>query len=161
MAFNRRLDSLFPGMGVTVRNDSVYYQSGISLSGNSQQTSPIPSTGTLAVTSTAGRIRIKIYNGGGTSPVLADLVVNAGDGTNTIIIGQSILHPTVACPLITARWFDYEFEYILDVATSGAGGVVSGQLSGTVGGANIFNVLTTLGGTSPTASMDVEIAPLI
>jgi hypothetical protein len=161
VALNRRCDAIFPGMGVSVRNDSVYYQAGIALSGNAQQSSPIPASGSLAVTTTAGRVRVKIYGGGGTSPTLVDFVVTAGDGTNLITLGQSILHPTVAISLVTASWFEMEFEYVLDVATSGAGGAASGQLSSVVGGANIFAVKTTLGGTSPTASMDLELVPLI
>lgn len=161
MSLNRRLDQRYPGLGVSVRADTVYLQTGLSLSGNSQQSFPLPSSGSFAVTTTSGAIRIKIYNGGGTSPVLTDILVNAGDGTNVIIIGQSLVHPTVAIPLNLGNWFEFEFEYFLDVATTGAGGSASGQLSATVGGANIFNVKTTLGGTSPTASMDVEIVPLI
>lgn len=161
MALNRRLDQRFPGLGVGVRNDSIYLQTGIALANNPQQSSPIPLTGTLAPVTNAGAIRIKIYNGGGASPTLTDLLVTATDGTNTIVIGQSILHPNVAIALNLAQWFEFEFEYFLDVATSGAGGSASGQLSSVIGGANAFSVKTTLGGSSPTASMDVEIMPLI
>jgi hypothetical protein len=56
---------------------------------------------------------------------------------------------------------EFEFEYILDVASSGAGGGATGQLSGVIGGANAFAVLYTMTGAAGTASMDVEIAPLI
>jgi hypothetical protein len=162
VAFNKRLDSIFPGMGVGLRNDAVLIQTGIALSTTGQQSTPIPASGVLAPTTSAGRIRIKIYNGGGTSPTLIDLLVTATDGTNTVLIPQSLIHPTVAWPLTTATsWFEFEFEFILDVASSGAGGGAVGQLSGVIGGANAFSVKTTLGGTTPTASMDLELVPLI
>ncbi len=157
MALLVRLDRTFPGKGVGVRNDSVYYQSAIALSGTGQQTKTIPATGVILGT-TAGKIRIKIYNGGGTSPTLTDLLVQATDGTNTLpVFGY---HPNTALVLSTTSWFDQYFGYLLDTigAISGSGGAV-GQLI--AGGATSFNVLTTLGGTSPTASMDLEIVPLV
>ena len=156
-SFNVRVDRLFPGMGQGFRNDSIYLQSGIALSGTGQQTKTIPATGVILGT-TAGRIRIKIYNGGGTTPALTDLVVNATDGTNTVQVYS--LHPTVAITLSTTSWFDRNFEYLLDMATltAGAGGA-TGQLL--PGGATSFNVLTTMSGTTPTASMDLEIVPLV
>jgi hypothetical protein len=161
MAFNRRLDSIFPGMGVGVRNDASYLQTGIALSTTGQVSNPLPATGVFAIGFSAGRLRIKIYNGGGTTPTLVDLVVSASDGTNTVIIGASILHPTVAVPLTAATaWLEFEFEFILDVATTTAGaGGASGQLL--PGGATSMAVKTTLGGTTPTASMDVDLVPLI
>jgi hypothetical protein len=161
VAFNRRLDSIFPGMGQPLRNDSVYLQTGLALTtAASPQTSPIPLTGTLSPTTTAGRMRIKIYNPA-TSPVLTLLRVLASDGTNSIVIAQSEWSYTGGLALSTTLWFEFEFEYILDVASSGAGGGATGQLSSVVGGANAFSIITTLTGAGGTASMDVEIAPLI
>ena len=162
MSFNKRVDSIFPGMGQSLRNDAVFVQTGIALSTTGQQSNPIPASGVLAPTTTAGRIRLKIYNGGGTSPTLIDLVITAGDGTNNITLGGSVLHPTVAVPITATSWLEFEFEYVLDVATTaGTGGGSIGQLLASIGGANQFSVKTTLGGTTPTASMDVELAPLI
>ena len=156
MALNVRVDRLFPGTGVGVRNDSIYYQAGLALSGTVQQTFPIPATGVILGT-TAGRIRIKIYNGGGTSPALVDLLVTATDATNTVQIFN--YHPNTALTLTSTQWFDRNFEYLLDAAASGSGGGTVGQLL--PGGATSFNVLTTLSGTSATASMDLEIVPLV
>jgi hypothetical protein len=161
VAFNRRCDSLLPGLGQGFRQDSLLLQTGLAMSGTAPQSFPIPSSGTLALTFTAGRVRIKIYNGGGTSPTLVDFFVTAGDGTNTIVIGQSLVHPNAAIAISATQWFEFEFEFILDVATSGAGGGASGQLSSAIGGANQMAVKTTMGGTSPTASLDVELVPLI
>src|ERR1700693_508239 len=157
MGLNVRLDRTFPGEGVGVRNDSVYLQTGIALSGTAQQSSPIPLTGTILGT-TAGKIRIKIYNGGGTSPTLVDILVVASDGTNFVPVFA--YHPNVALTLLTTQWYDAYFAYLLDTAsvTNDAGGV-KGQLL--PGGATSFSVKTTLGGTSATASMDLEIVPLV
>ena len=161
MSINIRLDRIFPGMGQPLRNDALYLQTGLALSGTAQQTFPIPASGVLVPTTTAGRIRVKIYNGGGTTPAVTDIVITATDGTNTVEILQGTFHTNVAVSLTATSWLEFEFEYILDTAPSGAGGGASGQLSGVIGGANAFSVKTTLSGTAPTASMDMEICPLI
>jgi hypothetical protein len=148
-------------MGQPLRNDASFLQTGLALSGTAQQSFPMPSSGTFAIPTTVGRIRIKIYNGGGTSPTVADVLILASDGTNSVVVGQGLVHPNAAVAITTTQWYEEEFEYILDTAASGAGGGASGQLSSVVGGANSFSVKTTLGGTSPTASMDMEICPLI
>src|ERR1700733_13064723 len=161
MSFNRRLDSIFPGMGQPLRNDALYLQTGIALTTAGSGTPvPIPATGVLIPTTTAGRIRLKIYNGGGTTPTITALSVTASDGTNSILLAQSIVAPN---RLISATsWLEFEFEYILDVATAaGAGGGAIGQLLSSIGGANAFALNYTLTGTTGTASLDVEIAPLI
>jgi hypothetical protein len=157
VAINVRLDRTFPGYGQGVRNDSVYLQSGIALSGTAQQTKTIPATGVILGT-TAGKIRIKIYGSGGTTPALTDLLVQASDGTNTVPIYW--LHPNAAVSLSTTQWIDFFFEYLLDTASTTAGsGGAAGQLK--PGGATLFNILTTMSGTGPTAIMDLEIVPLI
>lgn len=158
MAINVRLDRIFPGMGQTLRNDAAYLLSGVALTtAASPQTTTVPAVAGL--TFTAGRMRIKIYNGG-TGATFTDLVIKATDGTNTAWVGGGVLHPTVAVPL-TTNWLEFEFEFILDVASSGAGGFASGQFSGVVGGATQMQVITTLAGAGGTGSMDVELAPLI
>lgn len=161
MAFNNRLDRIFPGMGQPLRNDALFLLSGVALTTTgSPQTTTLPSSGVLAPPTSAGRMRIKIYNPG-TTPTLTDIIVNASDGTNLVRIGQGLFHPNVGIALTATLWFEAEFEYILDVAASGAGGGATGQLSGVVGGATTFQVITTLTGAGGTASMDVEIGPLI
>ena len=156
MSLNVRLDRTFPGEGVSVRNDSVYYQSGITLSTTGAVSNPIPATGVILGT-TAGKIRIKIYNGGGTSPTIVNIQVNASDGTNTVPLYT--YHPTTALALSTTSWFDTYIAYLLDTASSTTNGGAVGQLI--AGGATSFSVITTLGGTTPTASMDLEIFPLV
>jgi hypothetical protein len=157
MALTIRLDRTFPGMGSPMRNDAIFLQTGLAMSGTAQQSFPIPASGVLSFQTTTGKIRMKVYNGGGTTPALTDILVTASDGTNSVVIGNSLLHPTVAVTLIAAsnQFFEFFFEYLLD---SGAGGGASGTLAG---GATSFSVKTTMSGTSPTASMDLEICPLI
>ena len=160
MAFNRRVDSIFPGMGVGFRNDSSYLQTGLTLTqASSPQTFPIPASGVLSPVCTAGRIRMKLYNGA-SSITVTDIKVTATDGTNTITLAQSLVHPNAAVALTSTAWLEFEFEFVIDVATSGAGGGASGQLSSAIGGANNFNVIIATG-TGGTGSMDVELVPLI
>jgi hypothetical protein len=158
-SINVRLDRVFPGYGVGVRNDNVYLRTGIALSTTGAQTNTMPATGTLSPGTTVGQQRFKIYNGGGTSPTLVSLTVSATDGTNTPYFIYTNT-PATALALSTTGWFDRFFEYLLDTATTTAGaGGASGQLL--PGGATSFTATTTLGGTTPTASMDWEIVPLV
>lgn len=160
MAFNRRLDSTFPGFGVGLRNDTSFLQTGLVLTqAASPQTFPIPASGVLAPTCTAGKMRIKCYNGA-TGITVTDIKVTATDGTNTVVIGSGLVHPNAPAALTATAWFEWIFEFILDVASSGAGGGASGQLSGTVGGANNLNVIISTG-TGGTGSMDIDFFPLI
>lgn len=158
-SINVSVKRLFPGFGVPVQNDSIYLRTGIALSTTGAQTNTIPATGVLAVGTTAGRFRFKIYNGGGTSPTLVTASVTATDGTNT---PYPLFTTTPATPFAigTTGWVDRFFDYLIDTATTTAGaGGATGQLL--PGGAVTFTISTTLGGTSPTASMDLELAPLV
>jgi len=164
MSLNVRLARTFPGFGVGVSNDSVYYQAGVALSGTTAQTTAHPASSVLlAPPTTCGKFRIKIYNFGGTTPTVLAVNVFATDGTNSVLIYDDFVPTNTGMTLAgaTTKWYDKMFDYVIDTAASGAGGGATGQLSGTVGGATYFNVLTILGGTSPTASMDLEIVPLI
>ncbi len=162
MAFNKRLDSIFPGMGVPFRNDAIFIQTGLAVTtaGGPLQLFPAPLTGVLSPVTTSGRMRIKIYNPTNT-PTLTALQVKASDGTNSVLLGQSVVAPTGGLLLSATLWFEHEFEYILDTAGSGAGGGVSGQLSSVIGGATSFSIAVTITGAAGTASMDVELCPLI
>ncbi len=166
MSFNIRLDRFFPGSGVSVRNDTAstgYKSEGISLSGTTAQSNTLPATGTYTTTATTGRFRIKIYNFGGTTPTLLAVNVLASDGTNSVVIFTEFIPTNTGMNLAgsTTKWYERMFDFMVDTASSGAGGGASGQLSGTVGGITSFTVQTILGGTSPTASMDIEVCPLI
>lgn len=160
MAFNRRLDSTFPGFGITLRNDSSYLQTGLTLTeASSPQTFPIPATGTLSPVCTAGKIRLKLYNGA-SSITVTDIKITATDGTNTVSLPQGFFHPASAFALTSTAWLEWYVDFILDVASSGSGGGATGQLSSTIGGANNFNVIVSTG-TGGTGSMDIDFFPII
>lgn len=162
MAFNKRLDSIFPGMGQPLRNDSVFQATGIAVATTgSPLTTTFPLNSVLIAPATsAGRMRLKFYNGA-TSPVLTTIQVSASDGTNRVQIPQGYFsNGTIV--LSATSWVEFEFEYILDVAAGvGLGGGSIGQLLSSVGGATSFNIITTFTGAGGTALMDVELCPLI
>lgn len=160
MALNVSVRRTFPGLGVSVKNDALYVGTGIALTQAGNPTVvPIPATGTILGT-TSGKIRLKIYGGGGTTPIITSLLVTASDGTNTVRIHTEV--PVAAgIPLTAATsWYDCYFEYLLDTATTTAGaGGATGQLL--PGGATSFSISVNLGTTTGTASLDWEIAPLV
>jgi len=162
VALNVRLDRTFPGFGMGVRNDTLYYQAGLSLSGTTAQAFPIPATGTILGT-TAGKIRIKIYNFAGTTPQILAVNCFANDATNSVLVFNDFIATNTGMTLVgsTSKWYDRFFDYLLDTSasvTSGANGT-NGQLL--VGGATTFTVNVIGSGTSYSASMDLEIVPLI
>jgi hypothetical protein len=156
-AINVQLARTFPGFGMGLLS-SQNTNLAAALSGAST-TVTLPTTGTFTLATTTGKVRIKIYNGGGTSPTITSIIGSASDGTNTVRFLE--VAPATAYALSTTAWYDQMFDYILDTAASGAGGGATGQLSGVVGGATSFSFIIALGGTSPTASADLEIVPLI
>lgn len=165
MALNIRTERTLPGYGVGLKNDSLYLNAGIALSGTGQQSVVIlPSSGTFNPGFSACKLRFKIYNGAGTSPTLVDLVLQVSDGTNTVILW--VFHPNAAIALSSTQWVDIgPLDIITDTAASGSGGGATGQLiaptSSAAGGITSITLKTTLGGTSPTASADIECVPLI
>lgn len=136
MAFTTRLAIITPSMGSPLSNDTLLLKAGTSLSGTVLQTTSITS---ITPTIRAGYVRVKLYNGGGTSPTLAALQIDFTDGTTTETV--AVMNPAVAVPLSTTAFFDVVVPFLLEI------------------GATQINVKTTLGGTSPTASMDYEVAP--
>lgn len=146
MTFVRRLNSIFPTFGSPILNDTLFLEANVALSGTGQQSTAIPaSSGAFAPAISTGKIRYKIYGGGGTSPTLTDVVITATDGTNTVTLGSGVLHPSSAIAIGTGTtgMIDTEIDFILDIS------------------ATSFTIKTTLGGTSPTASMDVEVCATI
>ena len=127
-------------------------QTNISMNGAGPTTTTVPSTGAFSPVVNRGYVRVKVYNGGGTSPTLTDITLQAGDGTNTVTLDN--FHPGVAVTLSTTSFADVLFDFLLDSLTTGGG--ATGTLSG--GGATIFKILTTFGGTAPSALMDIEVA---
>ena len=122
-----------PGLGVGAQVQQVL---ATALSTTGAVANTIPATGTLAQTFRSGKIRIKISNGAGTSPTLVALQVSVTDGTTTELLFE--FSPAVATPLSATSYVDLSFDFITDL------------------NANKVTVTTTLGGTSPTATMDME-----
>lgn len=101
-----------------------------------------------------GKIRVKIYNGAGTSPTLTKLQISVTDGTNTVIVED--LNLSTAVTLSTTNWFDHTCEFLLDTSTAG-GGATGTLLSPGNSPAIVVQVVPTLGGTSPACTMDIEV----
>jgi len=122
----------FPGVGGVLTAKTA-----VALSGTVQQTSTVTFAQPQA-TSSCGWVRVKVTNGGGTTPTCA-AIIQLTDGTGTVIIGQ---FPALTIPLVATSGVDFIFEYNIDLnATS-------------------VSVLTTLGGTGPTATLDWEVFAL-
>lgn len=137
----------FTGVGA-----QLVQQTGISMNGAGPTTTTVPSSGSFSPVVNRGYVRVKVYNGGGTSPTLTDITLQAGDGTNTVTLDN--FHPGVAVTLSSTSFADVLFDILLDSLATGGGS--TGTLSG--GGATIFKILTTFGGTAPSALMDIEVA---
>lgn len=101
-----------------------------------------------------GKIRVKIYNGAGTSPTVTELVLQITDGTNTVVLDD--VKPTATIALSSTAWFDYVKEFIVDYSTAG-GGATGTLLGPGTAAAIVIQVIPSLGGTSPAATMDVEV----
>jgi hypothetical protein len=161
VAFNQRLDSLFPGLGQPLRNDSQLLRQGVAITtGGNPNATVIPASGVLAPTFSKGKLRIKIYNQTVAFSVVS-WIVSASDGTNSVLIPQLCFNPAAAFAIDATHWLEFVGEFMLDVAGTGAGGGASGQLSSVVGGATTLTVSPTLSGGGGTGSMDVELAPLV
>jgi hypothetical protein len=170
MAINIGIGRTLPGFGVGIINDTYYHNYGVALSGTAQQSAGVlPPTGVnsglFAVPFSTFKLRIKVYNGAGTSPTLTDITVTVTDGTNTVTVWS--FHPGTAVTLSSTSWYDSgPLEFVVDTAASGSGGGAVGQLiapvqSATTGAIQTITVKTTLGGTSPAATIDVDVTPLI
>lgn len=100
-----------------------------------------------------GLWRIKLYNGGGTTPALVSVTLTATDGTNTVTLDNFV--PVSAITISTTAYVDVMGDFILDTAASSTGGQ-----SGTLifGGATSFTFTFTASGTSYSFTADCEIA---
>lgn len=112
----------------------LYQKTSVVLSGTGQQTNTISS---ISPAITRGKWRAKVSAGLGTSPTLVDLTVNCTDGTTTVTIFK--YHPSTADTLSSTAQTDLTQEFLVDI------------------NANSFSCLTTLGGTSPLATLDFEV----
>lgn len=154
MAFVNRLLLIVPSFGQPIQNDTLFLKQATALSTTSAQATTLAG---LAPALRDGWVRCKIYGAGGTSPTVVKLQVVVTDGTTFVVIGDynpataTTLSTTAAAgspytnggslgPPVVAGGVDMIFPFLTDLAI------------------NQVSVLTTLGGTSPTASLDVEVA---
>ena len=168
MALNIGVERTFPGAGISTRN-AIQTVTGLAIT--SGTTYYLPGTslntvvGLLIPTVTICKVRVKIYNGAGTSPTLTKLQIMGYDGTNSVVIADWNFGTAVT--LSTTSWFDGFAFCMADTATGATSGGAVGQLiSGSSatsgnGGMIAVKIIPTLGGTSPAATMDAEIFGLI
>jgi hypothetical protein len=136
MAFVNRLAILSPGYGSAISNDSQNLKQNVALTTAGQQTNTFPTSGGLAPAPRSGQIRIKIYNGGGANTTAA-IIAQFTDGTNTVIVFSQ---PAVAIPNTALGGCDFVIDFLVDIVPTS------------------MSILTTLAGTTTTATMDAEIA---
>jgi hypothetical protein len=161
MSFNTSLASTQPGFGSSI-SSSVNALTAVALSTTGAVANTVPSSGNLVPTFgvIAGKVRVKIYNGGGTSPTLVAIVIKLSDGTNTVTVDA--FNPAVAVTLSATSWFDGLFAFLIDTGATANGGALGQLISNTTqNGALTLSVTTTLGGTTPTALMDVEVRAVV
>lgn len=162
MAINVGVGRVFPGTGVSLFSVANNQILGVSIATGVSYylpatTAAATTAAPLAVGVTAGRIRVKIYNGAGTSPVLTKLQLAATDGTNFVVFADVNLGTTIA--IASTTWYDAIFDFLIDTASGSTNGGAVGQLIN--GGATYFRIVPTMTGTSPTFSMDAEYLGLI
>jgi hypothetical protein len=228
VGFVNRLTQLNNLGGVPYQNDSLFLKQNTALSGTAQQTTSL--TG-LTPTISKGYVRVKVYDGGGTSPTLLNLIVNFTDGTTYVNVAffapvvaiapalsvtpggtqlatnGSITSGAAILTSTSAPFTPSQVGQAIAVSGAGTGGAVlystvlsyqsstqvtlannagttvttsatitltssygNGGSNTSLGGIDFLipfeidlsatqcSVLTTLGGTSPTATIDIEVA---
>lgn len=138
MAFTNRLALITPSFGSPLQRDSLLLSEG-----NALDDSTTTTLASLSPTVRAGWVRVRIYAGAGTSPTLTGLRVTFTDATTTEMVFDYQPETAQAYALSSVAIPDFIIPFLLDINASSC------------------SVITTLGGTSPTASMDVEIAPTV
>ena len=165
MAINISVQRTFPGLGATTLQ-SIQQATGIAVTSGSTYYVPGTSSnsvaGLLVPTITIGAVRIKIYNGTGTSPTLSSLAIQGYDGTNTVTL--HFWDFATAVTLSSTSWADLCWNpFVADTAPSTTSGGAVGYLIGSAsatsgnGGIECIKVIPTLGGTGPGCTMDVEV----
>lgn len=138
MAFVNRLDLITPSFGSPLRKDSVYLSQGNAITGSTTVT-----LSGLSPTVKAGWVRVRLSAGAGTSPTLTGMRVTFTDATTTEMVFDYQPETAQAYALSTTAIPDFVIPFLLDISASSC------------------SVIFTLGGTSPTATADVEIAPTV
>jgi hypothetical protein len=104
----------------------------------------------------SGKIRIKVYNGTGTTPAVTDIYVNGKDGTNSVRLGAMSLHPAAAFAITSTAYLEMIGEFLVDTGLAAAtNGGSTGKLI--TQGITSFDVIITMSGTSEAALADIEV----
>jgi hypothetical protein len=135
MSFVNRLALISPGFGSPITNDSLLLSAGNSLSDGANTIT----LGSLAPTVRSGWVRVKCYNGTGTSPAVSTVVITATDGTTTETI--YVRNPAAATAISTTAFVDFIVPFLLEI------------------NANSFSFVITMTGTGEGGKADIEIAP--
>jgi hypothetical protein len=106
----------------------------VAISGTTTTTITTPVLGAQGYTN--GKIRVKVYNGGGTSPT-ASISVDVSDGTNDFTVYPASAATAIATG--TTGGVDVLIDLNVDIEIS------------------TVNIVLTLGGTDPTVDLDYEI----
>jgi len=77
---------------------------------SSGSASAVPSSGSLTIPIYRGKIRVKIYNGAGTSPTLTKVQISITDGTNTVIVEDRNFGTAVT--LSSTNYYDGVFNCV-------------------------------------------------
>ena len=136
MSFVRRLATIFPAFGQPLSNDTVLLRQGVSLT-DGANTVTVPSSGSFSPTMSTGRVRVKIYNGTGTSPAVTKVTLTGTDGTTTETFDT--WYPDTSLSLSSTAWFDKVFIFLSELNLTS------------------ISCVATLSGTSEGASMDIEV----
>jgi hypothetical protein len=168
MAINVGLERTFPGYGVSTRTTN-QVATGIAVTSGTSYFVPGTTLNTVAglivPTITVGKIRIKVYNGTGTSPAVSKIQVFGYDGTNSVVIAD--WNFSTAVTLSSTSWLDVNATLLPDTAPSTTSGGAVGYLIGGAsavtgnGGMQCVKIVVTLTGTGPGCTMDVELFGLI
>lgn len=148
MTFVNRLAQITPSQGTPVANDTVFLNNTFTLGGTGGATKTMSWATTVGVpTISKGKIRVKVAAQSGTTPTLVSLYLVLDDGTNFVNVGvfdpataQALNVGTGSASATSPNYWDHVWEFETDINAT--------QLS----------IVATLGGTTPTATMDVELA---
>ena len=148
MTFVNRLAQITPSQGAPVGNDSVFLHNTFTLGGTGSATKTMSWATSVGVpTISKGKIRFKLQATAGTSPTLILIEFVLDDGTSFVSVER--FNPTTAQPIALPSgspsatapdYIDRVFEFETDI------------------NATELSIVVTLGGTTPQATLDVELA---
>lgn len=134
MAFTNRLFLVVPSFGTPIQNDPLFLKQGTVVAAGPVTTSLAGLTPALK----QGFIRIKVSAGTGTTPTLVRCEVTLTDGTTTEAVFD--YNPNVAPSILSPNQVTLTNPFLSEL------------------GVTQVNVITTLGGTGPGGTLDIEVS---